>query len=56
MSNTVLVRPEEAKDRFGSIKVLVNTEGVGDIPAVEEGDRENLGRRIDINFVGLVTT
>jgi NAD(P)-dependent dehydrogenase (short-subunit alcohol dehydrogenase family) len=40
----------ETKDRFGSVDVLVNTAGVGYIPAVEEGDGKGIGRQIDINF------
>jgi NAD(P)-dependent dehydrogenase (short-subunit alcohol dehydrogenase family) len=40
----------ETKGRFGSVDVLVNTAGVGYIPAVEEGDGKAVGRQIDINF------
>jgi hypothetical protein len=47
---------QEAKDRFGSVDVLVNTTGVGYIPAVEEGNREGISRQIDINFSDLTAT
>jgi NAD(P)-dependent dehydrogenase (short-subunit alcohol dehydrogenase family) len=47
---------QEAKDRFGSVDVLVNTAGVGYIPAVGEGDGEDIGRQIDIYFSDLTTT
>jgi NAD(P)-dependent dehydrogenase (short-subunit alcohol dehydrogenase family) len=47
---------QEAKDRFGSVDVLVNTAGVGYIPAVEEGNREGISRQIDINFSDLTAT
>ena len=46
----------EAKDRFGSVDVLVNTAGVGYIPAVEEGNREGISRQIHINFSDLTAT
>lgn len=46
----------EAKDRFGSVDVLVNTAGVGYIPAVEEGNREGISRQIDINLSDLTAT
>jgi NAD(P)-dependent dehydrogenase (short-subunit alcohol dehydrogenase family) len=46
----------EAKDRFGSVDVLVNTAGVGYIPAVEEGNRDGISRQIGINFSDLTAT
>jgi NAD(P)-dependent dehydrogenase (short-subunit alcohol dehydrogenase family) len=47
---------QEAKDRFGSVDVLVNTAGIGYIPAVEEGNREGISRQIDSNFSDLTAT
>jgi NAD(P)-dependent dehydrogenase (short-subunit alcohol dehydrogenase family) len=48
---------QEAKEqRFGSVDVLVNTAGVGYIPAVGKGDEKATGRQIDLNFSGLTTT
>ena len=47
---------QDTKDRFGSIDVLVNTAGVGYLPAVGKGDSEDIGRRIGINFAGLAAT
>lgn len=47
---------QDTKDRFGSIDVLVNTAGVGYLPAVGKGDSEDIGRQIGINFAGLVAT
>ena len=47
---------QEAKDRFGSVDVLVNTAGVGYIPAVEKGDAKDTGRQIDLNFSDLAST
>jgi NAD(P)-dependent dehydrogenase (short-subunit alcohol dehydrogenase family) len=46
----------EARDRYGSIDVLVNTAGVGYIPAVGEGDGEGVGRPFDINLVSPAAT
>ncbi len=46
---------QEAKDRFGSVDILVNTAGVGYIPAAGEGDGKDIGRQIDINFSDLTT-
>jgi NADP-dependent 3-hydroxy acid dehydrogenase YdfG len=47
---------QEAKDRFGSVDILVNTAGVGYIPAVEKGAAKDTGRQIDINFSAPTTT
>jgi NAD(P)-dependent dehydrogenase (short-subunit alcohol dehydrogenase family) len=47
---------QEAKDRFGSVDALVNTAGVGYIPAVEEGHGEGISRQIEINFSDLTAT
>jgi NAD(P)-dependent dehydrogenase (short-subunit alcohol dehydrogenase family) len=47
---------QEAKDRFGSVDVLVNTAGVGYVPAGGEGDGKDISRQIDINFSDLTTT
>ena len=47
---------QEAKERFGSVDVLVNTAGVGYIPAVGKGDEKATGRQIDLNFSDLTTT
>jgi NADP-dependent 3-hydroxy acid dehydrogenase YdfG len=46
----------EAKDRFGSVDVLVNTAGVAYVPAAGECDGKDIGRQIDINFSDLTTT
>lgn len=47
---------QEAKERFGSVDVLVNTAGVGYIPAVGKGDEKATGRQIDLNFSDLAST
>jgi NAD(P)-dependent dehydrogenase (short-subunit alcohol dehydrogenase family) len=47
---------QEAKDRFGSVDILVNTAGVGYIPAVEEGNKEGISRQIDLNLSDLTAT
>jgi NAD(P)-dependent dehydrogenase (short-subunit alcohol dehydrogenase family) len=47
---------QEAKDWFGSVDLLVNTAGVGYIPAVEEGNGEGISRQIEINFSDLIAT
>jgi NADP-dependent 3-hydroxy acid dehydrogenase YdfG len=47
---------QDTKDRFGSVGVLVNTAGVGHMLAVQEGDSEDVGRQIEINFAGLDAT
>jgi NAD(P)-dependent dehydrogenase (short-subunit alcohol dehydrogenase family) len=47
---------QETKERFGSVDVLVNTAGVGYIPAVGKGDEKATGRQIDLNFSDLAST
>lgn len=44
---------QEGKVRFGSIDILVNTAGVGHMPAVNEGDSEETGRQVHINLFSL---
>ncbi|WP_262270525.1 SDR family NAD(P)-dependent oxidoreductase [Microvirga yunnanensis] len=44
---------QEGKARFGSIDFLVNTAGVGYVPAVEKRTGEDTGRQVHVDFSGL---
>jgi NAD(P)-dependent dehydrogenase (short-subunit alcohol dehydrogenase family) len=47
---------QKGRDRFGSIDILVNTAGAGYIPAVMDGDSEDIGRQVHINLSNLGAT
>ena len=44
---------QKGRDRFGSIDILVNTAGVGYMPAVTDGDSEDIDRQVHINLSNL---
>ncbi len=47
---------QKGRDRFGSIDIFVNTAGVGYIPAVMDGDSEDIGQQVHINLSNLGAT